>query len=168
MRYVILWALLRVYVWVARRPALTIKGLDGSPYLTRWHLFGNHGGEWGRPGWYLHFFHRSDYDRALHNHPWVWCKIWVLKGGYTETRAWNLDHVGSKELMDLRLISRRPGAKYTLLAMHYHRTTLHYEDRGSWSLVHAGPKHGRRWGFARRAGFQYAGDRSQDGVEAMS
>jgi hypothetical protein len=155
---------LRAYVWLFRRPVLTIKGPDGTPYLTRWRLFGTFAGEWGRPGWYLHFFHRSDYDRDLHNHPWEWCDVTVLKGGYLEERANNREHVGADELHHFRTIIRLPGRSYTLMPMHYHRTTLLDETAGSWSLIHAGPKHGRRWGFARPNGFAYAGSNSQDGI----
>lgn len=159
----LVWFVLRAYVFIVRRPALTIKAPDGSPYLTRWHLFGDHGGEWGRPGWYLHRFHRSDYDRALHNHPWEFCTVQVLRGGYIEERGDNDEHVGQMYLKNMRLILRRPGDGYVLKPWHYHRTTLLNEHAGSWSLVNSGPKHGRRWGFARIDGFKYARIDSQDG-----
>ena len=54
-----------------------IKNCDGDPYLTRWHLFSSK--------WFtvmLHKFHRSDEDRALHDHPWSFISIMLWRGYY--------------------------------------------------------------------------------------
>jgi hypothetical protein len=61
------WPLKKVIVNCAR-----------DPYLTRWYLFRR---EW--LGVFLHLFHRSDEDRALHDHPWSFLTI-VLWRGYRE------------------------------------------------------------------------------------
>jgi hypothetical protein len=71
--------------------------------------------------------------------------------------------VGDRNLFNRQRLFRAPGRTYVLLPHHYHRTTLLDEYAGSWSYIHAGPKHGRRWGFARKDGFRYAGQNSQDG-----
>lgn len=64
----------------AREPDLIVgrDNPDGA-YLNRW---------WVIPrnpffNVYLHQFLRDDDDRALHDHPWVWCSL-LLRGGYTE------------------------------------------------------------------------------------
>jgi len=41
-------------------------GAENMPYLTRFKLFPMT--PWGQP--YLHIFHRGDYDRAFHDHPY--------------------------------------------------------------------------------------------------
>lgn len=51
----------------------------GDNYLRRWWII-------PRNRWlniYLHEFHRSDDDRALHDHPWASCSI-ILRGCYWE------------------------------------------------------------------------------------
>lgn len=53
-------------------------------YLTRWYLVRNN-----RLGVFLHLFHHSDEDRALHDHPWSFVSI-ILWRGYIE-------HTGCKD-----------------------------------------------------------------------
>lgn len=54
----------------------------GDPFLTRWVLVGRrYGGS--RHAVYLHRFHRSDHDNALHDHPWGFVSV-ILAGGYWE------------------------------------------------------------------------------------
>lgn len=59
---------------------------DGA-YLERWFLT-----PWRRwrnrlsyllPNVYLHHFLRDDDDRALHDHPWIWCSL-LISGDYIE------------------------------------------------------------------------------------
>lgn len=59
----------------------------GQNYLHRWYLT-----PWRRRGWsiakrlpnlYLHWFSRSDDDRALHDHPWASVSI-IVHGEYDE------------------------------------------------------------------------------------
>ena len=52
--------------------------LDGEPYLTRLNLL--------KTPWFsvkLHWIHRPDPDRDLHDHPW-WFVSLILRGGYVE------------------------------------------------------------------------------------
>lgn len=37
---------------------------------------------------YLHLFHRSDEDTALHDHPWWFNVSWILEGEYDEIKFW--------------------------------------------------------------------------------
>ncbi|MBA8886109.1 hypothetical protein FHW12_000300 [Dokdonella fugitiva] len=68
-----------VLAMMASRAPDRIIGGDDDPYLLRWHLT-----ERNRQGnAYAHEFRRSDDDRALHDHPWESCSIF-LRGRYIE------------------------------------------------------------------------------------
>ena len=73
-----------VLVWAAERvthnfpPSMIIGGAD-DPYLLRWYLIPRN----RFFNVYLHEFHRSDDDRALHDHPWCSMSL-VLTTGYWE------------------------------------------------------------------------------------
>ena len=144
--------------WLASKmaPPRVIFDRSGvSPYLSRYYLIGR---PWMRDGSepidelgsprrdavfrtgvhvYLHHFHRSDEDRALHNHPWQWSRSLILAGGYIEERR------GPDDLVRRRVV--RPGAWNTIDGDDFHRVDLIEND--CWSLFIAGPKHGRSWGF---------------------
>lgn len=72
------------------RWAYTITGEDGSPYLTRILLTRLPILDQIRKrlgvGVYVHHFHRSDGDQALHDHPWEFGASLVLNGAYVEER----------------------------------------------------------------------------------
>lgn len=55
-----------------------IVNCDHIPYLSRWYLIRN-----SIVGVFLHCFHRSDEERALHDHPWSFFVI-ILWRGYWE------------------------------------------------------------------------------------
>lgn len=127
-----------------------IVGRDGeSPYLSRWYLFGaprdNMGQvvESARGSWrerlpfnvFLHRFHRSDDDGALHSHPWKWSVAFVLVGGYSEERREG-DAVVRREVS--------PGRLNFIAADDYHRIDLLEPD--AWTLFIAGPRAGT-WFF---------------------
>lgn len=59
-------------------PKRVIVNCDRKPYLTRWFLV-----RFAWLGVFLHYFHRSDEDRALHDHPWSFITI-ILWRGYLE------------------------------------------------------------------------------------
>jgi len=61
-----------------REPDRIIGGVD-DPYMLRWHLVDRN----PDANAYVHQFHRSDDDRALHDHPWESCSI-ILEGQYIE------------------------------------------------------------------------------------
>lgn len=65
---------------ITRRPPDFVIGGQGRPYLRRWFVI---------PrnlvfNVYLHQFLRSDDDRALHDHPWLFNASLILRGGYIE------------------------------------------------------------------------------------
>lgn len=176
----LVWLVLRLYVWLARKPSFTFRAPDGKPYMTRWPLWtrdpwpdaqGRTGGE----GLYLHKMTASDHERELHNHPAPGAAL-VLCRGYYEKRQ-----EGRHALQSVR--HRGPLAFHVLDSETFHRVTLRttyqYDDAGtvlpSWSLFYIGPRRGP-WGFlqpdgtVRRADHhdgntgatvsRYAGDRS--------
>lgn len=123
-----------------------IMGRNGkTPYLTRYFLFRHSTATEGMdrhdnpPPWglYLHHFHRSDDDSALHNHPWKWAVSLILKGGYSEERR-----VGD------RVIRRKlePGDLNILTDKDFHRADLLDTKGGAWSLFLVGPIT-QSWGF---------------------
>lgn len=95
LRAVASWVL--AHLWL--RP-ITAEG--GALYLQRYLVLGGfpasataYAPRTRRPGkrtshlpWslYLHKFHRPDFDRAHHSHPWRWAVSVCLSGGYVEER----------------------------------------------------------------------------------
>lgn len=130
-----------------REPDLVIGPKD-DPYMRRWYVI-------PRNRWfniYLHNMKKSDYDRALHDHP-GWNVSVVLKGGY-------LEHVPGESFYGklLRYPSqtkntfwRGAGAVVFRRATALHRLEL--PDGGeAWSLFINGPK-SRVWGFSCEKGW---------------
>lgn len=135
-------------------PRVIFDREGGSPYLSRWYLSGRPAmpdgsepfTELGQPRegaifpggdhQYIHRFHRSDDDGALHNHPWESSTSIVLVGGYAEERRASDDSVQRRTV--------RPGNVNHIAHDTYHRVDL--LDVDAWSLFFAGPKAGT-WGF---------------------
>jgi hypothetical protein len=138
-------------VGCSRSPDFVIGGWQ-NPYLLRWWLTPWSGGSsntpehqktwWQRvlavlPGVYLHNFWRSDDDRALHDHPWLFnCSI-LLQGEYDEH---TIERGGIHRRTRLRAGDWRfrwgPAP---------HRVEL-IDDRQCWTLFITGPRV-RSWGF---------------------
>lgn len=59
-------------------PHRTIVNCERKKYLTRWKLIRT-----APLAVFLHYFHHSDEDRALHDHPWSFITI-ILWRGYIE------------------------------------------------------------------------------------
>lgn len=129
---------LRVAGWlvarVSRRSPDVVIGSADDPYLLRW---------WVIPrnpvfNVYLHCFKRSDDDRALHTHPWLFNLSWLLLNSY---REW----VGDFSFFDHRAgdVKFRWGAAA-------HRIELTHGD--CWTLFVTGPRI-REWGFLCPRGF---------------
>ena len=98
------WAFAKVQT----APDFIIGGAD-NPYLRRWWVI-------PRNRWfnvYLHHIHRSDDDRALHDHPWLNCSI-LLDGAYAEwtIAAGGIEHAAMRRAGDIKV--RLPGAAHRL------------------------------------------------------
>jgi hypothetical protein len=138
-----------------------------SPYLSRYYLIGKprmadgsspfDGGQLkkdaihvGGIGVFVHRFHRSDDDVALHNHPWRWAISLILAGGYREERR--TINGTSVEISDaigeIEVNSYEPGNINVLTSETFHRVDLYEEE--AWSLFVTGPKFSS-WGFWDRA-----------------
>lgn len=127
-------------------PPRVITGRDAKDeYLSRWYVKGKapEVNDTGNPvdnleqeresesyQIYLHRFHRSDNDGALHNHPWAWAFSIVLSGGYSEERRGADDKVYRKNVFPLSVNIVRHGD--------YHRVDLFEVD--AWSIFVVGPR----------------------------
>lgn len=120
-----------------------VIGQPDNPYLSRWYLIPRN----ERYNIYLHRFHRSDDDRALHDHPWGFHSL-VLQGNPSEIfYSPQLDELfeADKRLTYNRAFS--PGELVFRPATHTHRVIIEPEQEGRvWTLVITGPKI-RAWGF---------------------
>jgi hypothetical protein len=121
---------------------------EGNPdetYLERYHLVKIQKPRWMRAGneeadtlfgIYLHCFHKSDTDRALHSHPWSYMTL-ILSHGYWENTArgrfW-----------------RKPGTVRFAGPNHEHWVELDKDADGKTisaiTLFFVGPRT-REWGF---------------------
>lgn len=143
-----------------------IKDRSGvSEYLSRWYILGKpiQGQEAfdedGNPrpevqmprlGLYVHRFHRSDQDLALHNHPWKWALAIVLAGGYSEERRvtewqpgpWEDRPAsgGGCEFKTQYVVRRAvlPLSLNWITHDTFHRVDLYEQD--AWSVFIAGPR----------------------------
>jgi len=106
-------------------------GYGSKPLLVRWILF-----RVPAFGVYVHKLLRSDYDRALHDHPWPFLSI-VLSGGYYEEH--DQTTTGEKET-----IFNAPGRVLLRSAEWRHRVVIFGPP--AWTLVLVG-RRSRRWGF---------------------
>lgn len=117
----------------ARKPDFIIGGAD-RPYLLRWFLIPRN------PLFnvYVHKFLRSDDDRALHDHPWLFNCSWLLRGFYLEHTP-----AGEDVLVDSDWKFRWGPAP--------HRVELFDSNvkgicKPCWTLFITGPRV-RQWGF---------------------
>ena len=117
---------------VTRRPPDFCVGGEADPYLRRWWVI-------PRNRWfnvYLHQFLRDDDDRALHDHPWLWCSV-LLRGRYIEH---TIAEGGIQRHRAYRVGSVR------LHGPHFaHRLSL-VPGETCWTLFITGPRL-REWGF---------------------
>lgn len=118
------------------RPPDFIIGDPLDPYLLRWYLIPRN----KIFNIYLHKFCKSDDDRALHDHPWLFNMSLLLKGDYIEHKP------GNKKKFRWRWIP------YFRWGKAPHRVELLQPDpyaRGPipvWTLFVTGPVV-REWGF---------------------
>lgn len=146
----LLWKVARFVKKHTKNGSRLITNLDGDPYLLRVYL---------TPRWFkyrpmLHYFFRSDGDRALHNHPWKKSFSLILTHGYDEER---LDHPPDE--CDAPLVVKRtlrPGNINVIKANDFHRATLREPVEfdldsgcfvgGCWTFFLAGERE-QDWGF---------------------
>ena len=88
-----------------------VIGSPDDPLLVRYIIF-----RCPAFGVFIHHMYRSDYDRAIHNHPWQFVSV-VLKGGYTEIHDQTID--GSQTS-----ITHKPGSVLVRPAEWRHRFCL--------------------------------------------
>lgn len=113
-------------------------GRNDDVYLTRWTLWGKREGSTLGRAVFLHQFHRSDYDDALHDHPWPFTSV-ILAGGYYEY-AVGQDGIIRKRWYGPGRVLKRPAAWK-------HRVELALDTEGRvFSLVFRGVKE-RSWFF---------------------
>lgn len=121
-----------------RAPDFVIGGHE-RPYLLRWFVIPRN------PVFniYLHQFRRSDDDRALHDHPWLFNASWLLSGEYLEhtIKAGGL----------LVQTNRRAGDWKVRWGKAPHRVELVTHPDNSqptpcWTIFITGPRV-RQWGF---------------------
>lgn len=142
-----------------RKPDLTIGSLD-DPQTERWHLFRIRGWQFA-----LHKWHRSDDDRALHDH--VGDNIsFILNRGYWEVvREYNTTILPTRILLkfgwqfdgEYRLYKdfrrwRKPWRFYYRKADQPHRVEI--PAGPVWSLWFRWPPR-RQWGFHCPKGWRY-------------
>ena len=123
-----------------REPDFVIGGAE-DPYLLRW---------WVIPrnpvfNVYLHCFKRSDDDRALHDHPWLFNCSWLLRGKYLEWFPSTDVPAGPRDCA-----RRIAGDVKFRWGPAPHRVEL--TDGDCWTLFLTGPRV-RQWGFLCPRGF---------------
>lgn len=132
--------------WITgdKRKFVITRTWSNLPYLTRWVLVGERGGEPGgkssRYGVYLHRFQRSDADEP-HDHPWPFVSV-ILSGGYweeTPAPGWK-DGDGP-----MRRRWYGPGRILVRPANWIHRVVIP-DGAEAWTLILRGPK-AKSWGF---------------------
>lgn len=121
-----------------------IIGNPRDPYLRRW---------WVIPrnrffNIYLHHFRRSDDDRALHDHPYLFNCSLLLDGMYREWVRWEDRPKGAEVATSTDSaicgIDRYEGAYAWRWGAAPHRIEL--PNGGCWTLFITGPRV-REWGF---------------------
>lgn len=117
----------------SREPDFIIGGKD-NPYLRRWFVVPRN----LHMNIYLHHFLRSDDDRALHSHPWLWNESLLLEGSYIEHLP------GPYEVL------RTEGESVRRSGEAWHRVEL--INGPVWTLFLTGPVV-REWGFLCPQGF---------------
>jgi hypothetical protein len=124
---------------LTREPDFIVGGVT-DPYLLRW---------WVIPrnrffNVYLHLFLRSDDDRALHDHPWLFNCSMLLEGSYIE---WVPD---GKDAQNPIPVYHSPGTRRFRWGRATHRIELHTTLSGipkpCTTLFITGPVV-REWGF---------------------
>lgn len=133
---------MNVFAFIPRR---TIVNCDRQPYLTRWYLFRT-----APLAIFLHRFHRSDEDRALHDHPWsfITCILWR---GYYEHTVHCPCGDQACSFPEPRKKRKWPGMICYRPAEWRHRVEL-IDQKPAWTLV-IRFRERRDWGFWEKTGW---------------
>ncbi len=135
--------------WPFSWPKKYVIGRSGEPYLTRWDILGTR--HTTLPHIYLHQFHRSDSDIALHDHPFAFVTFILRSGYYERTES------GTKWVKPFSIL-------YRPLSW-VHRIVLKKGTEGKvWTLVFTGPKR-KEWGFFCPKGWKHWTEVEEKGCE---
>ncbi len=127
-----------LFALAARLPCRTIMG-EAGPYLSRYTLYDIPGGGHA----FLHYFHRGDADKTLHNHPWCGESL-ILSGGYREERREVMAVSGGRDVYCVTERVYLPGDVNVLQPDTFHRVDLLTD--GCWTLFLVGARV-QSWGF---------------------
>jgi hypothetical protein len=103
---------------------------------------------------YLHCFHRSDIDRALHDHPWD-SVAFLLSGELSEWYHPDDDAEFKHDQSEFSFRNIRRWRPVHRTAKHTHRIVLKSER--AWTLFITG-RWKRKWGFFTEKGWVYKED----------
>lgn len=127
-----------------------VVNCNREQYLTRWYLF-------RRPkiAFFLHLFHRSDEDRALHDHPWSFLTIILWRGYIEHTENIEACSCGSFDCNGASLV-KRARRKWPLMicwrpAEWRHRVELVNRKPAVTLVIRF--KERRTWGFWTKTGW---------------
>lgn len=128
--------------WWARRLVSgqphQVIGDGPNPYMLRWDVIPRN--RWLKV--YVHKFLRSDDDRALHDHPWVFISL-VLHGQYLEYT----EQAPNPHLRKRWSLAYRPAAtRHRVALVSGFNADGSYGMQPCWTLIVTGPKV-REWGF---------------------
>lgn len=152
-----IFAVIALYAIHVLHTVQIIRDADDSAYLVRYFIWKPKNKNWGRI--YLHHILRSDHDRALHDHPWIF-RSFILKGGYREvTTAQNVvenveiarpnpqkwDFINWPKDRQHVAAKFKAGQYLKRPANWKHRLEL-LDGKTAWTLVFIGAK-ARDWGF---------------------
>lgn len=138
----ITWLQARIKLISRRPPDFVIGGTD-FPYLRRWFVIPRN------PLFnvYLHQFLRSDDDRALHDHPWLFNVSWILEGRYTEHTIADggIQRSTLRNRSDLKVRWGPAPHRVELMAIQLPGRPT-FSCLACWTLFITGPRV-REWGF---------------------
>jgi hypothetical protein len=141
----------RIIARATRRPPDFIIGGADDPYLLRWWLIPRN----RVFNIYVHRFLRSDDDRALHDHPWLFNLSWLLCNRYREWFLSTSVPGGPREsvVRSAGDVKFRWGPAPHRVEL-FREATLKGEPIPCWTLFVTGPRV-REWGFLCPKGWMH-------------
>lgn len=130
-------------VVLARSPDFIVgQDAPGGAYLRRWWLIPRN----KVLNVYLHHFLRDDDDRALHDHPWIWCSL-LLRGSYIEHTilAGGVHRRQVRTAGSIKLSLPRRAHRIELIS-DWQNGQRRTQGAPCWTLFITGPRV-REWGF---------------------